>query len=864
MPRRLERAAAPWMLTLLLLVLSLDASAKASILSDAQRIKQLQRQVLLREPMERKEALERLTKALKKGGRRTLGMRARRPGESLGDFLTQRGKNDLLGQVHRAALSAIQIPQNALMNDTTAEDAGTVQSEISMASHGSNVIATWNDGIGVTGGSVNDVLGFAYSTDGGLSWTDGGVPSNTGIGTWASDPVVAVNEKTGEFYFAGLADQPAAGTNSVAVVKGSFGPSGFTWGTPSQVQTVPNSLALLDKEWIAVDSLSGNVYCSYSYFGGNTDEIRFERSQNGGQSWSSPITLSSGADAGYVQGSRPSVGPSGEVYVVWHAIGPSSTPIGVGPDYLRVRRSGNFGVSFAAETTPASLYSNFGSGGPGFNRGLGITFPGISVDRSTGPYRGRVYLSWSEAVNFPNDTYSPTNNPALAYSEVENNNGAAIANHFTPGSTVRGTVGLTTDLDYFQWDAVQGTTYMFWVDSLSINLDASLRVFCTDAANTSGVPDNLAFSQNGSGGQEFITFTAPSTASYYLRIASYAQGSTGKYRIRTAVHNSLLPGRSRDQRDVFVASSDNGVTWNTPVRANDSPGYYDDFLPEVAVDGRGHVFMACYDYRDAAAICGGGTNTYLYESTDGGASFGSGVRMSDFTTQWATTYSTLIPNQGDYIGLFARDSVVFAAWADCRAKGDPDAYVSHLGSICAGAPITSIGSQSFGEDSLVVIWSVPSGMVVDLLRRDGSGPFVNLGQLTGDANNYIVYSDTTVVLDHTYTYRLGTTGFCLPYAGDITVTIAPPKGPDLTLLNVWPNPTRPDDLNVSFLLDGTLRPATIALVDITGREVKRVTMIGQGPYVISLLQGVTVKPGMYFVRLAQGGVTRSRRVSIFP
>ena len=115
------------------------------------------------------------------------------------------------------------------------------------------------------------------------------------------------------------------------------------------------------------------------------------------------------------------------------------------------------------------------------------------------------------------------------------------------------------------------------------------------------------------------------------------------------------------------------------MQANDSPPYFDDWLPEVAVDGRGRVFVSCYDWRDSPALCGGGSNDYLYESTDGGASFGPGTRISDFTTDWSNTFSDIIPNQGDYISLFARDSVLFVAWADCRGfHGDPNAFSARI------------------------------------------------------------------------------------------------------------------------------------------------------------------------------------------
>jgi hypothetical protein len=637
-----------------------DALAQ-STLTDSQRLKLLQRQILLRERAEQRAELRK---------RRDQWERGKAKGQRL--QTAEHARTDLAPYAPRGpGLSPSgSIPFNVMMNDSTGEDPGTTQSEVSIAAFGNQMVAAWNDAIAVFGGT-SDYLGYGYSSDGGITWMDGGAPPNIGIGTWASDPVVAVNERTGAFFVCGLVDQFQAGRNGIAIVKGTFSGNTLTWGTPHIVAQVANSLAILDKEWVAVDSLTGNLYVTYTYFAGNSDEIRFQRSLDEGQSWSSPITLSSNTDAGLVQGSRPSVGPSGEVYAVWHAIGFSNNPLGIGPDHLRVRRSLDQGASFSSETTPASLFSNFGSGAPGFNRGVGLTFPGIAVDRSNGPHRGRVLVSWPETVDFFDDRYpQPGVDPAI--SERENNNSAALATPFSPGAILRGTVALPTDLDYFSWSAVQGGTYVFWLDSLDVNLDAALRVWCTDA--NPGPGTNIAFSQNGSGGEDLIVFTAPTTATYYVRVASYAQSHLGRYRIRTVHHDGSIPARARDQRDLFVGFADDGHTWSTPVRVNDSPPYFDDWLPEVAVDQSGTVSLASYDWRDSPDVCGGGSNVYLYRSSSGGLSWGAGERISEATTNWTRTYSVLIPNQGDYIGLFGGGST-HVAWADGRS-GDIDAYTA--------------------------------------------------------------------------------------------------------------------------------------------------------------------------------------------
>ena len=108
------------------------------------------------------------------------------------------------------------------------------------------------------------------------------------------------------------------------------------------------------------------------------------------------------------------------------------------------------------------------------------------------------------------------------------------------------------------------------------------------------------------------------------------------------------------------------------------------------------------------------------------------------------------------------------------------------------------------------------------------------------------------------------TGFCLPYAGEVSVTVSGPTGPKLAIESTWPNPAR-SDISVSFTLPSS-RPATLGLHDIAGREINRIEVgpLGAGTHVVNLTQGLTIKSGMYFVRLSQGDETMSKRVSIFP
>src|SRR5262245_14210196 len=152
--------------------------------------------------------------------------------------------------------AAAAIPTNVRANDPSGEGSTTTQSEESIAAWGNNVLVAWNDGGGP------HYQGYGYSTDGGQTFSDGGAPPALAGWTWASDPVVTVNEKTGTFYYCGLVD-PSASTNGIGVVSATFSGSSINWGTPVLVRSANTSSAILDKQWMVADSTTGNLYITY-------------------------------------------------------------------------------------------------------------------------------------------------------------------------------------------------------------------------------------------------------------------------------------------------------------------------------------------------------------------------------------------------------------------------------------------------------------------------------------------------------------------------------------------------------------------------------------------------------------------------
>src|SRR5262245_44392449 len=740
--------------------------------------------------------------------------------------------------------SALAIATNRRINNRATDTAPAAgQCEVSIAAFGLNVLAAWNDGEGF--GTLSSTQGYAYSTDGGVTWTDGGAPPATNVTNWTSDPVVAVNEKTGEFYFAALCE-PSGSTNGIGVVKGTFSGASFSWGTPELVISGNNNSVIYDKEWLAADSTTGNLYLVYSRFtvsGGTitSNRIDFQR-KVGVNPFTAPVRVSAIADDGLVQGSRVAMGPAGAVWSTCNWIDP------IGAHFMKVKRAPSGWTPLGTEVTAASQFTNFGTGAPGFNRGTGFAFPGIAVDRSTGPRRGRAYLTWNESINFFNDNIGNTGTVA----EVEDNGTAFTGTPFTMGKHLTGTISSSTDFDYFQFAGVAGQTIICSMDASSApSLDASFRLFCNDATT------RLAFSETGAGGAGLIVFTIPTNGTYTLRVAPFS--GTGSYTIDTGL-NGVVTERARDHRDVFTTFSDNGTTWSTPVRVNGEAAGLDDWLPEIAVSSAGDVYTSWYDWRDApGGVCGGASMMYLSRSSDGGVSWPDGSPVSDNFTSWTAVSSNIAPNQGDYTSLFANQNSVYVCWSDGR-DGDPDAFMA--APLLLFTPVlVSVSSTEVEPGRVRITWYTAdgNGFSAKVYRRAGEGEWTDLGPVSPDGTGKIVYEDRAVTAGTRYHYRLGVVEDGQEsFLGEVMVEV--PAATMLAIEAVRPTPAD-REMWVTFSLPLS-ESATLDLIDVSGRRVHEQVVSGTGRHTVNLAAGVHLAPGVYLVRLTQAGKSVVMRASV--
>jgi hypothetical protein len=277
-------------------------------------------------------------------------------------------------------------------------DNSTTESETSHAIFGNTAVAGWNDTRAVaTAGfpGVTSISGFGFSTDGGLTWTDGGqLPAPAGQALWG-DPAVDV-DRNGTFYYISMVGTTAAVVNGLVAYQSTSTTPAVTFGPPVAIPALGGAGTIVDKELVGVDKTGGTndgrVYVAWSEFTSafdSTAPIVFSRSTS-----TTPLAFAAATsltpDDALHQGAQPGVGPDGTVFVVW---GRFSFVAGT-PTQIQLRRSLDGGVSFQPIQTIATV-----AAGPNTLTGAGIShrtrgFPYVAVDNSPvgSPTRGYAYV----------------------------------------------------------------------------------------------------------------------------------------------------------------------------------------------------------------------------------------------------------------------------------------------------------------------------------------------------------------------------------------------------------------------------------------------------------------------------------------
>ena len=247
----------------------------------------------------------------------------------------------------------------------------------------------------VAGSNVNN---YYYSEDGGYNWTKGQLTSpEYGVG---GDPCIIV-DTAGSFYFLHLSSPPN-GSWLDRIVSQKFDFSTYTWNNGSYMGLSGSKEQ--DKEWAVVDTSNNTIYVTWTQFDSygshnpnDSSIILFSKSTDAGETWSTAMRINKIAGDCFdsdntVEGAVPAVGPNGEVYVAW-----------AGPEGIVFDRSLDAGDTWLEN----DIFISDQPGGwdydiSGISRANGL--PITCCDLSNSPYKGNIYVNWTDHRNGDTDT----------------------------------------------------------------------------------------------------------------------------------------------------------------------------------------------------------------------------------------------------------------------------------------------------------------------------------------------------------------------------------------------------------------------------------------------------------------------------
>lgn len=290
------------------------------------------------------------------------------------------------------------------------------------------------------GGALN--IGFATSTNGGTSWTNGFLPGTTGSSTpqgiyqRVSDASVAFDARHNVWIISYLGVFPNGNRARVDVLVSRSTDGGLTWSTPVAVNADGH---FNDKNWTVCDNTASSPFYGncYTEFDDNTlgDLVQMTTSTDGGQTWGAAQTTTNKA---FGIGGQPLVQPNGTVIVP--IVGFTRFNF-----LIQSFTSTNGGATWGPTIKVATVAFRHPAGGIR----AGIPLPSAEIDSS-----GRVYVVWSdchfETGCTASDLVLSTSTNGIVWSKVTriplDPVGSGV-DHFIPGLAVdRSTSGSSAHL----------------------------------------------------------------------------------------------------------------------------------------------------------------------------------------------------------------------------------------------------------------------------------------------------------------------------------------------------------------------------------------------------------------------------------
>lgn len=404
---------------------------------------------------------------------------------------------------------------------------------------------------------------FYSSTDGGKTWTQKIMSSIWKV--WG-DPCL-VYDTNGNLFFGHLSDQRNIGTgywiDRIVVQRSTT--NGSTWDYDVGIGFSPPSKQQ-DKEWLCADysnsPFRNNLYLAWTEFDkyGSTNpndhsRILFSRSTNSGASWSVPIKVSDLEgdcidDDNTMEGAVPCTGPNGEVYLSWS-----------GPHGIQFDKSTDGGLTFGIDIHVANLNAGWAFDIPGISRANG--FPVTACDISNSPYRGNIYINWSDYVQGdPEILFTKSTDGGQSWSSPKKVNKDLLPRH-----------------QFFNWmsvDPVTGKIYIIFYDR-------------RDNADPNSTQTHVYLAKSDDGGNTFKNYRVSETP--FTPVSTVFFGDyTNIYAYDGKVYLIWMRMDSGKMSIWFSAINDNDLTTDIAENINDLPlinslfqNYPNPFNPETTI-----------------------------------------------------------------------------------------------------------------------------------------------------------------------------------------------------------------------------------------------------------------------------------------
>ena len=588
----------------------------------------------------------------------------------------------------RATTNPAQISTDPFTNTSSQHQA---QVEPDTFAYGSTIVSAFQSSRFFDGGSSD--IGWATSTDGGGSWTNGFLPGTTvyasGSFDRVSDPAVAYDAAHGVWLIASL---PMSSTNGAGVMVNRSTDGALTWSNPFMVTTQSGT----DKNWILCDNTATSPFYGHCYVQWDNNSqgnvIYMSTSTNGGTSWGAAAATSQRI-AGI--GGQPVVQPNGTVVVPLDNA--NETSVGA-------FTSTDGGAHWGNVTTITSISSHTVAGGL-----RGGPLPSAGVDAA-----GKVYVVWQDcrfrSGCAANDIVMSTSTNGVQWSAVTRvpiNTVSSSEDDFIPGIDVTGGAGSPARL---------ALTYYFYPTASCSSSTCQLKVGFTASSdggqtwsspNVVAGPMTLSWLANTSQGTmvgDYIStsFVGTGTPIGVFALASAPAGST-LHEAMFAFTGSVPPTQSPDF-SLSVAPSSQTVT------AGNQTSYSVTVSPSGGFNGSVDL--------SATGLPAGATATFVPSTTTSTST----LTVSTAPSLPATSYTFTIAGHSGALSHSTSATLVVqaAATPDYSLSISPSSRTIKRGQRTTYS-VTISGTNGFAEPVGLSVTGLPTGTTVSWSQNPATG-----------------------------------------------------------------------------------------------------------------------------------------------